>query len=228
MTRILVVESGHDIASALMDELVRAGHEVEHVSDGAKALHRILTSPPTLTLLDIPLPSIDGLQVLERTRARNDHPIIMVTAPTRESDRLRAFELGADDCVCKPFSPREVVARIRTVLRRHPQHRYPVRSPVFAPVGVSRDQAALKGNALDLTRRESLLLQALSREPGKVLTRSKLLEAAFPEVLDANERTVDVHIKNLRRKLASSSTQAWIRSVYGVGFAWEALASQDR
>jgi two-component system response regulator BaeR len=228
MSRILLVEEGRDAASVLLDELHRAGHEVDHIDDGAVALHRILTSPPALTLLDVQLPHVNGLQILEKIRARSDHPIIMLTALAHEADRLRGFELGADDYVCKPFSPREVVVRIHTVLRRYAQRRIVARPSVPITFGAVRGCAILDGHYLPLTRRESLLLRALSQEPGRVLTRSKLLEAAFPEALDVNERVVDTHIKNLRKKLATVSTERdWIRSVYGVGFAWESQARQD-
>jgi two-component system response regulator BaeR len=228
MSRILLVEEGRDAASVLLDELHRAGHEVDHIDDGAVALHRILTSPPALTLLDVQLPHVNGLQILEKIRARSDHPIIMLTALAREADRLRGFELGADDYVCKPFSPREVVVRIHTVLRRYAQRRIVARPSMPITFGAVRGCAILDGHYLPLTRRESLLLRALSQEPGRVLTRSKLLEAAFPEALDVNERVVDTHIKNLRKKLATVSTEHdWIRSVYGVGFAWESQARQD-
>jgi two-component system response regulator BaeR len=228
MSRILLVEEGRDAASVLLDELHRAGHEVDHIDDGAVALHRILTSPPALTLLDVQLPHVNGLQILEKIRARSDHPIIMLTALAHEADRLRGFELGADDYVCKPFSPREVVVRIHTVLRRYAQRRIVARPSMPITFGAVRGCAILDGHYLPLTRRESLLLRALSQEPGRVLTRSKLLEAAFPEALDVNERVVDTHIKNLRKKLATVSTEHdWIRSVYGVGFAWESQARQD-
>lgn len=228
MSRILVAEEGREVAPMLLAELHRAGHEVEPVADGATALHRILTAPPELTLLGVDLPRIDGLQILEKTRTRSDHPIIMLTARGLEADRLRGLELGADDYVCKPFSPREVVARIHTVLRRHKQRLRAARPPTSILVGDSPGTVVLEGQALSLTRRESLLLQLLVREPGRVFSRSKLLESAFPEALEANERTVDVHIKNLRKKLAAASaTRQRIRSIYGVGFVWDAPEAQD-
>lgn len=225
MSRILLVEHGRDIASVLLDLLHRAGHEVEQLGDGAAALDRILHAPPALTLLDVVLPRIDGLQVIEQVRSRSDHPIIVLTARAHEADRLRGLDLGADDYVCKPFSPREVVARVHTVLRRRAQRDLNVVNVVRASPSVAFDSARgdawLEGRALALTRRELLLLRALSREPGRVFTRSKLLEAAFPEALDVNERAVDGHIKNLRRKLAAvSPSHGWIRSVYGVGFSF--------
>ena len=223
MSRILVAEEGREVPPMLLAELQRAGHEVEPMVDGAAALHRILSAPPELSLLGIDLPRIDGLQILEKTRTRSDHPIIMLTARGLEADRLRGLELGADDYVCKPFSPREVVARIHTVLRRRRQRLQSVGPAPQILLGDVPGTVVLEGRMLSLTRRESLLLQVLAREPGRVFPRSELLESAFPEALEANERTVDVHIKNLRRKLAAiSATRHRIRSIYGVGFVWDA------
>lgn len=133
MSRILLVEKGRDMAAMLLEGLQRAGHQVEHIGDAAQAVDRILTSPPALTLLDTALPRYDGLRVLEKVRPHSDHPIIVLTARTREADRLRGLDLGADDYVCKPFSPREVVARVNMVLRRHAQrHRTAMPSPSVA------------------------------------------------------------------------------------------------
>ncbi|MDQ0568563.1 two-component system response regulator BaeR [Variovorax paradoxus] len=224
MSRILLVEKGRDMAAMLLEGLHRAGHQVEHIDDGAAAVDRILTSPPALTLLDTALPRLDGLRVLEKVRSHSDHPIIVLTALTREADRLRGLDLGADDYVCKPFSPREVVARVNTVLRRHAQRqrqRIAMPSPSVA-FGDTSGGVKIEGRPLALTGRERRLLRALSREPGRVFTRSELLEAAFPEALDVNERAVDGHIKNLRKKLAAvPPSHDWIRSIYGVGFAFE-------
>ncbi|SCX53947.1 response regulator [Variovorax sp. EL159] len=220
MSRILLVENGHDSSARLLLPPLRdAGHEFEQIEDGAAALDRILSAPPALTLLDVALPRIDGLRVLEKVRSHSDHPIIMLTARTREADRLRGFDMGADDYVCKPFSPREVVARVNTVLRRRAQRPYAAKPS--AAVSFADPRASLEGHALDLTRRELLLLRALSRDPGRVFTRSNLLEAAFPEALDVNERAVDGHIKNLRKKMACVvPSHDWIRSIYGVGFSF--------
>ncbi|KQW60705.1 response regulator transcription factor [Variovorax sp. Root411] len=221
MSRILLVEDGRDSAPLLLGHLQGAGHEVEQIEDGAAALERILSAPPALTLLEVVLPRIDGIQVLEKVRSHGNHPIIMLTARAQEADRLLALDLGADDYVCKPFSPREVVARIHTVLRRHAQWREVARPSVAVRFDDPRGNVCLEGRALRLTRRELLLLRALSRDPGRVFTRSKLLEAAFAEAFDVNERAVDGHIKNLRKKLADAvPSHDWIRSVYGVGFCF--------
>lgn len=231
MSRILLVESARDSASAqLLATLHRAGHEVDQIEDGAAALDRILRAPPALTLLDVVLPRIDGLRVLAQVRSHSDHPIIMLTARAHEADRLLGFDLGADDYVCKPFSPREVAARVDTVLRRHARRDDAARPSPSVVFGAART-ASLEGRPLVLTRREFVLLQLMSREPGRVFARSRLLEAAFAEALDVNERAVDGHIKHLRRKLAAvSPNHAWIRSVYGVGFSFEdrpALATPE-
>jgi len=223
MARILLVEDAHhDSAAALHGLLHAAGHEIEQIGDGAAALERMLHAPPALTLLEVALPRIDGLRVLEAVRSLNDHPIIMLTARTREADRLRGLDLGADDYVCKPFSPREVVARVNTVLRRHAQRRHAARPSAAVAFCADADGGArLEGQALALTRRELLLLRALSGDPGRVFSRSTLLETAFPEALEVNERAVDGHIKNLRRKLAAAApAHDWIRSIYGVGFSF--------
>jgi two-component system response regulator BaeR len=223
MSRILIVEDEADIASVLQDYLRHAGHETEHVADGRSALARMLEAPPDLTLLDIMLPGLDGLSVLRQARVHTRHPIIMLTARIEEVDRLLGLELGADDYVCKPFSPREVVARVRAVLRR-------VQGEAAADQATSSLQlddvhwrASLHGTALNLTRREFRLLQAMSRHPGRIFSRARLLELAYEDDADVSERAVDSHVKNLRRKLSTAApSHDWIRSVYGVGFAFEA------
>lgn len=223
MGRILLVEDErHDSASQLHSHLQAAGHEIEHVGDGEVALKRILAEPPALTLLDVVLPRIDGMHVLQQVRSQGNHPVIVLTGRTHEADRLLALDMGADDYVCRPFSPREVVARIQTVLRRHAQWCVGATRPSTAVrFDEARGNACLEGQALRLTRRELLLLRVLSRDPGRVFTRSRLLEAAFPEAFDVNERAVDGHIKNLRRKLSAAvPSHDWIRSVYGVGFSF--------
>ena len=228
MTRIVIVEDELDIASVVQDYLRHAGYETEHVADGQSALEHLIASPPDLTLLDIMLPRLDGIEVLRRAREHTSHPIIMLTARIEEVDRLLGLELGADDYVCKPFSPRELVARVRAVLRRTAP------APAVAAPGAPGDapglvlddvhwRASLDGTPLNLTRREFGLLQVLSRHPGRIFSRARLLELAYDDTVDVTERAIDSHVKNLRRKLgAVTPAHDWIRSVYGVGFAWEA------
>jgi two-component system response regulator BaeR len=226
MTRIVIVEDELDIASVVQDYLRHAGYETEHFADGQSALEHLVASPPDLTLLDIMLPRLDGIEVLRRAREHTSHPIIMLTARIEEVDRLLGLELGADDYVCKPFSPRELVARVRAVLRRTvpPDDRSQARQGT--PGLVLDDvhwRASLEGTPLNLTRREFGLLQVLSRHPGRIFSRARLLELAYDDTMDVTERAIDSHVKNLRRKLgAVTPSHDWIRSVYGVGFAWEA------
>ena len=233
MTRILIVEDEPDIASVLQDYLRHAGYETEDAADGQTALERMLAAPPDLTLLDVMLPRLDGVQVLKQARVHIAHPIIMLTARIEEIDRLVGLEAGADDYVCKPFSPREVVARVRAVLRRTGNGGASGNGPAGVGVGAAERvralllddvhwRASLHGTPLNLTRREFGLLQALARHPGRIFSRGRLLELAYDDTADVTERAVDSHIKNLRRKLSVAAPEHdWIRSVYGVGFAFE-------
>ena len=233
MTRILIVEDEPDIASVLQDYLRHAGYETEHAADGQTALDRMLAAPPDLTLLDVMLPRLDGLQVLRQARFHTAHPIIILTARIEEIDRLVGLEAGADDYVCKPFSPREVVARVRAVLRRTSNDSAGGNSSAAATergrallLDDVHWRASLHGTPLNLTRREFGLLQALARHPGRIFSRARLLELAYDDTADVTERAVDSHIKNLRRKLSVAAPEHdWIRSVYGVGFAFEAPPS---
>ncbi len=222
--RILVVEDEPDIAAIVVDYLRHAGYTVEHQAEGRAALASIVAAPPDLTLLDIMLPGMDGLDILRQARRHTEHPIIMLTARVEEVDRLIGLELGADDYICKPFSPREVVARVKAVLRRAAPG-----APLAGVEGVATAlvlnenlwQATLHGTPLNLTRREFKLLQVLARQRGRIFSRAQLLDQAYDDTLDVNERAIDSHIKNLRKKLkaASGDDTDWIRSVYGVGFA---------
>lgn len=226
--RILLVEDEADMAAIVIDYLRHAGYEVEHLRHGREALDRMLRSPPDLTLLDIMLPGLDGLNILRQFRTHSQLPVILLTARVEEMDRLLGLELGADDYICKPFAPREVVARVKAVLRR---------SSATGPSGAAsqrlvllpeQGRATLNGTALPLTRRELQLLQALMRQPGRLYSRSQLLEMACADTLDVNERAIDSHIKNLRKKLkAADDGHEWIRSVYGVGFAFEPDSGAD-
>ena len=221
--RILVVEDEPDIAAIVVDYLRHAGYAVEHQAEGRAALARLLAAPPDLTLLDIMLPGLDGLAILREARRHTQHPIILLTARVEEVDRLIGLELGADDYICKPFSPREVVARAKAVLRRTAP--LPTDSAAAAPQALELDevlrQATLHGKPLALTRREFRLLQVLARQRGRIFSRAQLLDSAYDDTLDVQERAIDSHIKNLRKKLkaADGGDHEWIRSVYGVGFA---------
>ncbi|RZJ11968.1 MAG: response regulator [Acidovorax sp.] len=228
--RILVVEDEPDIAAIVVDYLRHAGYTVEHQAEGRAALASMLAAPPDLTLLDIMLPGMDGLEILRQARRHTEHPIIMLTARVEEVDRLIGLELGADDYICKPFSPREVVARAKAVLRRTAATQGPPAAAAASALLLDEAhwQATLHGTPLGLTRREFRLLQVLARQRGRIFSRSQLLDQAYDDTLDVNERAIDSHIKNLRKKLKAASADGtdWIRSVYGVGFALDPSASE--
>ena len=224
--KILVVEDELDIANVILDYLRHAGYEVEHVTNGNDALARLTASnPPDLTILDVMLPGMDGLEVLRQTRRTSDSLIIVLTARVEEVDRLIGLELGADDYICKPFSPREVVARVKTVLRRSK----PAAGSAPVDTGALQlddnlSQVTLYGKPVPLTQREYRLLQTLIQHRDRILSRAQMLELSYDEdTQELNERSVDSHVKNLRKKLrtADRSGHDWIRSVYGVGFAFE-------
>ncbi|MCM8594102.1 response regulator [Accumulibacter sp.] len=225
-TRILVVEDQTDLAEILVDYLKREGFAATTIADGDQAMSELRRSPPDLLLLDLMLPGMDGLSILRELRKTSTLPVILVTAKVEEVDRLIGLELGADDYVCKPYSPREVVARVKTVLRRS----RPVADTgavLPAPTsGLDIDpagwQASINGKRLDLTPKEFQLLQALAAKPGRVFSRGQLLDAIYEDNLDVSERAVDSHMKNLRKKLAQAMPDAEpIRSIYGVGFVFE-------
>ena len=224
--RILVVEDEPDIAAIVVDYLRHAGYTVEHQAEGRAALTSLITTPPDLTLLDIMLPGMDGLEMLRQARRHTQHPIIMLTARVEEVDRLIGLELGADDYICKPFSPHELVARVKAVLRRSGADAAAPHST--APSDWRLDdatcQATWRGQDLGLTRREFNLLHILHRHPVKIYPRSQLLDLAYADALEVSDRAIDSHIKNLRKKLRAvlGDDAECIRSVYGVGFAFEA------
>ncbi len=221
---ILVVEDESELAQILVDYLLREGYTAHSEGNGSEALRRIQRAPPGLVLLDLMLPDLDGLSILREIRKTSDLPVIVVTARVEEIDRLIGLELGADDYICKPYSPREVVARVKAVLRR-PRAQI-AQSPESAQplVEVDKDtwQARIDGQRLDLTPKEFRLLQALVAKPGRVFSRAQLLDTVYDDNLEVSERAVDSHMKNLRRKLAQALPEREvIRSVYGVGFVFE-------
>lgn len=214
-TAILIVEDEPELASVVADYARAAGYAPIVFGDGAQALQAIRRAPPTLVVLDLMLPGLDGLSLCRAVRAFSDVPIVMVTARVEEVDRLLGLETGADDYLCKPFSPRELMARIKAILRR-------AGAAAAAPALVL-DQAArriaLHGRALDLTPSEYAILAALARRPGQVLSRAQLLDAAQADNFDANDRAIDSHVKNLRRKIdAVAPGLEPIRSIYGLGY----------
>jgi two-component system response regulator BaeR len=215
---ILIVEDEPKIAALLADYLrAHGGYESRTVHRGDQALAQYRAASPDLVLLDLMLPGLDGLEVCKQLRAESDVPIIMLTARVEEIDRLLGLELGADDYICKPFSPREVVARVKAVLRRAAHSSAPQARGLV--LDAERRRAELNGADLELTPVEFALLGALSRRSGRVLSRSQLMDEMYSDYRVVSDRAVDTHVKNLRRKLESAGPgRDWIESVYGVGY----------
>jgi two-component system, OmpR family, alkaline phosphatase synthesis response regulator PhoP len=221
MKTVLVAEDEPQIALIVCDYLRRAGFAVVTARDGAEALEAARERAPDLVVLDLGLPRIDGLEVARRLRRQADVPIIMLTARVEESDRLLGLEIGADDYVTKPFSPRELVARVRAVLRRvEPSgNATDILQRADLTIDGARMTVVRAGVPIDLTPTEFQLLAALARKPGRVLTRAQLLDAVRGGEGEAFERAIDVHVKNIRRKIeADSRSPRYLQTVYGVGY----------
>jgi two-component system response regulator AdeR len=216
---VLVVQDEQEIAEILEGYLRREGFRTERASDGPQALNLVWAAQPDLVLLDIMLPEMDGLEVLRRIRNHGNTPVILVTARTEDLDKLLGLELGADDYITKPFSPREVVARVKAVLRRAVLAEAPKGILRVGPLEIDSEKvvARLEGLRLELTLSEFRLLETLARTPGKAFSRAELLEAALPDS-DALERVVDVHLKNLRKKLEAAGGAGLLETVRGVGY----------
>ena len=221
MKTVLVVEDEPQIAQIVRDYLQHAGFGVVTTGDGAEALALVRQRAPDLIVLDLGLPRIDGLDVAKRLRHDTDIPIIMLTARVEESDRLAGLEVGADDYVTKPFSPRELVARVRAVLRRVEPgtgHADVLRRADLI-IDASKMTVTRNGSAIDLTPTEFQLVAALARRPGRVFTRAQLLDAVRGTEVESFERAIDAHIKNIRRKLeADSRSPRYLLTVYGIGY----------
>jgi DNA-binding response OmpR family regulator len=220
MATILVVDDEPKIARLLRDYLERAGFGVSIAHDGREALMRARTERPDLVILDLGLPALDGLDVTRQLRRDGDLPILMLTARDDEADRVAGLELGADDYVTKPFSPREVVARVRAILRRRggPSGDAVIRVGSLE-VDPARMRVTVDGRGVEVTATEFALLTALARQPGRVYTRSQLLDAIHGTAFESYERAIDAHVKNLRRKLEPDPHRPrLLLTVHGVGY----------
>ena len=216
MKKILIVEDEAKLAALEADYLRAEGFEPHAIANGLEVVPWVQAHAPDLILLDLMLPGRDGLDICRELRTFSDVPIVMVTARVEEIDRLIGLDLGADDYVCKPFSARELVARVKAILRR----------PRTASTGLVLDEerhlALLDGRTIDLTPVEFRLLRTLAAAPGRVFSRNRLLEHLYADHRVVTDRTVDAHIKNLRRKLEEVRPgQELVRSIYGVGYKLE-------
>ena len=221
MPLILVAEDDADIRQLVRDVLEHAGFEVLTAGDGAAALHAARTRHPDLLILDLGLPSMDGLDVARSIRRESELPIIMLTARSEESDTLVGLELGADDYITKPFSTKELVARTRAVLRRAASVAASPRHIRVGDLEIDEDRMTVtRGDVpIELTNSEFQLLAALARYPGRVFSRSQLLDAMHGDAFEAYERAVDAHVKNIRRKLEPDPRQPrYVLTVFGVGY----------
>jgi DNA-binding response OmpR family regulator len=224
--RVLLVDDDRNIVQLVRMYLEKDGYQVEVGHDGEQALDQVRSFKPDLIVLDLMLPGVDGLEICKRVRWESDVPIIMLTARTTETDKLFGLDLGADDYVTKPFSPRELLARIRAVLRRAPgadelsgPEELAVGPVVMYP---RRRQVVVGERPVSLTPTEFNLLKVMAMAPGQVFTRAQLIEKAFGYDFEGFERNVDVHITGLRRKLESDIGKGrLIKTIYGLGYKLE-------
>ena len=216
MKTILVVDDEPQIAEIATDYLRLAGFDVIVAGDGVRALEAVRGRHPDLVVLDLGLPRMDGVDVARAIRQDSDLPIIMLTARVQEDDRLRGLEIGADDYITKPFSPRELVARVRAVLRRTETRS--AGGDVFRAsdlvIDVARMRVTRGDEPIDLTTTEFQIVAMLARHAGRVFTRAQLLDAARGSSAEVFDRAIDSHVKNIRRKLGAR----YVESVYGIGY----------
>ncbi len=222
---VLVVDDEPKVCDLIRVYLERSGYGVLCTHDGALALREVEQRKPDLVLLDLNLPGMDGLEVCKTLRKTSDVPVIMLTARDEEADRIVGLELGADDYVTKPFSPREVVARVKAVLRRR-DNAAGDRPVVLGDITVdpSRHSVSYRGKPLRLTSREFAILEFLARNPGRVYSRAQLLDNVFGIDFEGYDRTIDAHVKNLRQKMleAAPDSPTPLSTVRGIGYKLEA------
>jgi two-component system response regulator BaeR len=217
---ILIVEDEVKLATLLQDYLIQSGFEATVIHDGSEVEPWLVSHQPSLILLDLMLPGKSGMEICKEIRKTSALPVIMITAKVDEIDRLLGLELGADDYICKPFSPREVVARVRAVLRRSEGMDKP--SDKGLVLDVDTYKATINGQDLHLTAVEFQLLKVLSDQPGRIFTRSVLVDKIYSDGRVVSDRTIDSHIKKLRKKIAVQlPDQELIHSLYAVGYKFE-------
>lgn len=221
MTKVLIVEDEPELASILREYLEKNQYQVEILDDGLGAAQRILQGDVDLVLLDLMLPHKDGLTVCTEVRQDSQVPIIMMTAKVEEVDRLLGLKLGADDYICKPYSPREVVARVEAVLRRVRRSAEPAVAEDRLDLDAQSLEARYRDKTVELTFVEFNILSTLVSKPHCIFTRNQLMDHAYKDERIVNDRTIDSHITKLRKKLKNNLGADVIRSVYGVGYKLE-------
>ena len=222
--KILIVEDEPKLASLESDYLKKSGYKTHIIDNGLEVLPYVKGTPPGLILLDLMLPGKDGMEICKELRQFSNIPIIMITARVEEIDRLLGLELGADDYICKPFSPREVVARVKAVLRRFQPQTTEVNAPVSSLVTLdeTKYKAVVNQQEVSLTAVEFQLLNKLFSEPGRIYSRAQLMEYIYSDHRVVSDRTIDSHIKKIRKKLIDALPEKeLIHSVYGVGYKFE-------
>jgi DNA-binding response OmpR family regulator len=221
---VLVVDDNEKIVEVLTAYLEQAGFSVRSAVDGATAIAEVDRAVPDIALLDVMLPGVDGIELTRRFQREHGLPVILVTARSDEVDRLIGLEVGADDYISKPFSPREVVARVKAVLRRTGDQRPGDETVRIGELSIDpeRRAVAVQGRDVELTRTEFDILAAMAAHPGRVYSRLRLLEVATGDSFEGYERTVDAHVKNIRKKLGEDPrAPRYVHTVFGVGYKVE-------
>jgi DNA-binding response OmpR family regulator len=224
--KILIVDDEEKIVMLVKAYLEKEGYSTIEASDGEAALQLWRKEKPDLVVLDILMPQVDGLEFCREVRKESNTPIIILSARTQEEDRLTGLELGADDYVTKPFSPRELVARVRAVLRRRNQEEEGEQSPIIeGPLVINGEKrlVEVEGEDVQLTATEFDMLETLASYPGRVYSRGQLVGSEQAGYHASNDRTVDAHIKNIRKKLGEKAVGwSFIETVYGIGYRFQA------
>lgn len=219
--KILIVEDEKDLASLLSDYFVREGWDTHLIHDGSEVQPWLTTNPVQLIILDLMLPNKNGTDICREIRQTNQVPIIMTTAKVEEIDRLLGLELGADDYICKPYSPREVVARVKAILRRT-QSKPDTNLKQLVVINQDKLTVNFEGKSIALTAVEFSLLKLLYDEPGRIFSRQHIMDSIYADYRIVSDRTIDSHIKKLRKKLQELAPEEnLIVSVYGAGYKYE-------
>jgi len=216
---ILIVEDEEKLANILQDYLHQSGYKTEIINNGLDVIPSVKKEPPALVLLDLMLPGKDGITICKELRQFSNIPIIMVTARIEEVDRLLGLELGADDYICKPFSPREVVARVKAILRRISNNNQSADNTIM--MNEETLQTSISGHQIELTAIEFRLLHTMVKRPGRIFSRAQLLENLYDDSRIVSDRTIDSHIKKLRKKIANHLEQEVVHSIYSVGYKFQ-------